>query len=160
LFWSARAGRRLRPYRAIWRVMPATGFDRQVVIMDDGDDYRAIIESLFGEGRLRLDAAAEHDLRHEDYVMEMPQSGERIRGRDNMRAMQEAYPNPPAAVLRRIVGSGDVWVMEATSDYGGGDTYLVADIFEFRDGRIAKETRYYAQPFEAPEWRAQWTERM
>ena len=63
-------------------------------------------------------------------------------------------------MLRRIVGSGDVWVMEAKSDYGGGDTYLVADIFEFRDGKIAKETRYYAQPFEAPEWRARWTERM
>ena len=128
--------------------------------MEEGVDYRAIIESLFGEGRLRLDSAAEYELRHDDYVMEMPQSGERIRGRDNMRAMQEVYPNPPDAVLRRIVGSGDVWVMEAKSDYGGGDTYLVADIFEFRDGKIAKETRYYAQPFEAPEWRARWTERM
>jgi hypothetical protein len=119
-----------------------TGSDRLGVIMEKGADYRAIIESLFGEGRLRLDAAAEYELRHEDYVMEMPQSGERIRGRDNMRAVQEAFPNPPAAVLRRIVGSGDVWVMEAKSDYGRGDTYLVADIFEFRDGKIAKETRY------------------
>jgi SnoaL-like domain len=123
-------------------------------------EYRAIIEGLFGQDRLRLDAATEYELRHDDYVMEMPQSGERIRGRDNMRAMQEAYPNPPDAVLRRIVGSGEVWVMEITSDYGGGDVYLVTDIFEFRDGKIAKETRYYSQPFEAPEWRAQWAERM
>jgi hypothetical protein len=126
----------------------------------EGDDYRNMIESLFGEGRLRLDAAAEYDLRHDDYVMEMPQSGERIRGRDNMRAMQEAYPNPPEATLRRLVGSGEVWVMEATSIYGGDDVYLVTDIFEFRDGKIAKETRYYSQPFEAPAWRAEWTERM
>jgi hypothetical protein len=128
--------------------------------VDDQHDYRAILEALFGDGKLRLDAAAEHDLRHDDYVMEMPQSGERIRGRDSMRAMQEAFPNPPAAVLRRIVGSGDVWVMELTSDYGDGTVYLVTDIVEFRDGKIAKETRYYAQPFEAPAWRAQWTERM
>jgi ketosteroid isomerase-like protein len=92
--------------------------------------------------------------------MEMPQSGERIRGRDNMRAMQKAFPNPPDAVLRRIVGSGEVWVMEATSTYDRHDVYLVADIFEFRDGKIVKETRYYAQPFEAPAWRAQWVERM
>jgi hypothetical protein len=126
----------------------------------DGDEYRAIIEGLFGEGRLRLDAEAEYELRHHDYVMEMPQSGERIRGRDNMRAMQEAFPNPPDSVLRRIVGSGDVWVMEATATYGRDDVYLVADIFEFRDGKIAKETRYYARPFEAPEWRAQWVEPM
>src|SRR5262245_15516704 len=105
-------------------------------------DYRKIIEGLFGDGKLRLDAQAEYELRRDDYVMEMPQSGERIRGRDNMRAMQDAYPNPPDAKLRRIVGSGEVWVMEATSDYGGGDVYLVTDIFEFRDGKIAKETRY------------------
>jgi ketosteroid isomerase-like protein len=123
-------------------------------------EYRAIIEGLFGDGTLRLDAAAEYELRHDDYVMEMPQSGERIRGRDNMRAMQKAFPNPPDAVLRRIVGSGEVWAMEASSTYDRHDVYLVADIFEFRDGKIVKETRYYAQPFEAPAWRAQWVERM
>jgi hypothetical protein len=128
--------------------------------VEQGEQHRAIVESLFGDGRLRLDAAAEYELRHDDYVMEMPQSGERIRGRDNMRAMQEAFPNPPDSALRRVVGSGDVWVMEASADYGQGDVYLVTDIFEFRDGKIAKETRYYAQPFEAPSWRAQWTERM
>jgi hypothetical protein len=121
-------------------------------------EYRAIIEGLFGGGPLRLDAAAEYELRHDDCVMEMPQSGERIRGRNNMRAMQEAFPNPPDAVLRRIVGSGEVWVMEATSIYDRDDVYLVADIFEFRDGKIAKETRYYAQPFDAPAWRARWVE--
>jgi hypothetical protein len=129
------------------------------VIME-GDRYRAVIEGLFGQGKLRLDAAAEYELRHDDYEMEMPQSGERVRGRDNMRAMQEAFPNPPDATLRRIVGSGDVWVMEATSNYGEDDVYLVTDIFEFRDGKIAKETRYYAQPFEAPAWRAKWVERI
>jgi hypothetical protein len=122
--------------------------------------YREIIEGLFGDGVLMLDAQAEHDLRHEGYVMEMPQSGERIRGREKMRQFQEAYPNPPKAVLRRVVGSGEVWVMEATSDYPGGGTYHVANIVEFRDGKILKETRYYAEPFEAPVWRAEWVERM
>ena len=122
--------------------------------------YREIIEGLFGDGVLKLDAQAEHDLRHEDYVMEMPQSGERIRGREKMRQFQEAYPNPPKAVLRRVVGSGEVWVMEATSDYPGGGIYHVANIVEFRDGKILKETRYYAEPFEAPAWRAEWVEKM
>jgi len=122
--------------------------------------YREIIEGLFGDGVLKLDAQTEHDLRHENYVMEMPQSGERIRGREKMRQFQEAYPNPPRAVLRRVVGSGEVWVMEATSDYPGGGTYHVANIVEFRDGKILKETRYYAEPFEAPGWRAAWVEKM
>jgi hypothetical protein len=35
----------------------------------------------------------EYNVRHpEDYVMEMPQAGERFRGRENMRAFQEAHP--------------------------------------------------------------------
>jgi hypothetical protein len=76
-----------------------------------------------------------------------------------MRAFQKAYPNPPTIQPRRVVGSGDVWVVEARSDYGG-QTYHVALIVEFWDGKIWRDTRYYAEPFEAPEWRAQWVERM
>jgi hypothetical protein len=39
-----------------------------------------------------LDADAEYELRHENFVAEMPQSRERIRGRANMRALQRAFP--------------------------------------------------------------------
>jgi hypothetical protein len=124
------------------------------------DHRQEIIEGMFGKGKLRLDAQAEYELRHDGYVMEMPQSGERIRGREKMRSMQEAFPNPPSAEIRRIVGSGDVWVVEAVSNYGDEDIYHVADIIEFRDEKILKETRYYSKSFEAPEWRAQWVEKM
>jgi hypothetical protein len=108
-----------------------------------------------------LDPDAEYELRHEDFVADMPQSGERIRGRDNMRAMQRAFPpdRTPTFRVRRITGGGDVWTVEAIGDYGG-ETYLVVVIFEFRDGRIIRETRYYPQPFEAPEWRSHWVERV
>ena len=105
-----------------------------------------------------LSAEEEYELRHEDYVMEMPQSGERIRGRDNMRAFQEAYPNPPTVQLRRVLVRDGLWVVEATSDYSGR-IYQVVLIVELRDGRIFRETRYYADPFEAPAWRAPWVER-
>ena len=96
-------------------------------------------------------------MRHEDVVIDMPQSGERIRGRDNMKAMQQAYPGPPTITVRRMVGSGDVWVVEGRSDYSGRN-YYVANIIEFREGKILRETRYYADPFEAPAWRAPWVE--
>jgi ketosteroid isomerase-like protein len=117
------------------------------------------VRELFFERLEHLSAEAEYELRHPDYVMEMPQSGERIRGRDRMREFQEAYPSPPTIQPRRVVGSGDVWVVEARSDYGGR-IYHLALIVEFRDGKIWRDTRYYAEPFEAPEWRAQWVERM
>lgn len=122
-------------------------------------EHRDILEGLFGGGKLSLSAEDEYRLRADDYVMEMPQSGERIVGRDRMRAFQEAYPNPPDARLRRITGDGDVFVVEAISDYDA-DVFHVANIVEFRDGKIARETRYYANPFDPPEWRAEWVEPM
>jgi hypothetical protein len=33
-------------------------------------------------------------------------------------------------------------------------------IFELPDAKIAKETAYWSQWLEAPDWRAQWVERM
>ena len=50
-----------------------------------------------------LRAEAEYELRHPDYVMEMPHSGESIRGREEMREFQEAYPTPPSIQLRRVL---------------------------------------------------------
>jgi ketosteroid isomerase-like protein len=116
------------------------------------------VSELFFERLEHLSPEAEYELRHPDYVMEMPQSGERIRGREAMRAFQEAYPNPPTIQPRRVVGSGDVWVIEARSDYGDGGVYHMAMIVEFRDGKIWRDTRYYAEPFAPPAWRAQWVE--
>lgn len=122
--------------------------------MMDGQDNRLKLERYL-QGA--LDAEQEYEIRHEDVVIDMPQSGERIRGRDNMKAMQDAYPGPPQVTVRRIVGSGDVWVVELRSDYSGR-IYHVVNIIEFREGKIIRETRYYADPFEAPAWRAQWVE--
>ncbi|ADB32073.1 conserved hypothetical protein [Kribbella flavida DSM 17836] len=122
------------------------------------DRNRELLERLWPtDGQLALSAQAEHELRTEDYTMEMPQSGERVVGRDRMRAMQEQYPNPPSIEIQRIVGAGDHFVVLGRSDYGG-DVYYVANVVEFRDGRIARETRIYGTPFEPPAWRAPYVE--
>jgi hypothetical protein len=120
---------------------------------------QAEVRELFIRLFEHMSAEEEHELRHPDFVMEMPQSGERIVGRENMRAMQEKYPGPPSIELRRVVGSGDVWAIEMRSDYDGR-VYHVVMLVEFRDGKIVRETRYYADPFDAPEWRAEWVESM
>ena len=83
--------------------------------------------------------------------MEMPQSGELVRGRENMRRFQEAYPNSPSIRLRRVLIRDGLWVAEVVNDYGGGQVYDVAMILELKDGRIWRDRRYYAEPFEAPE---------
>jgi len=123
--------------------------------MDEKEAHRFLTE-LFSN----LSPEEEYALRHEDYAMEMPQSGERIKGRENMRQFQEAYPNPPNIQLRRVGVREGLWVVEGVNDYGGGQVSTVLVIFELRDGKIWRDTRYYAQPFDAPAWRAQWVERM
>ena len=92
--------------------------------------------------------------------MEMPQSGELVRGRENMREFQQAYPGSPSIRVRRVLVREGLWVAEVVNDYGGGQVSDVAMILELKDGRIWRDRRYYAEPFEAPEWRAQWVERV
>jgi hypothetical protein len=108
-----------------------------------------------------LSAEAEDQIRHEEYTMEWPQSGERLRGRDTMKAFQEsnAGSRPPRWVRRVLVREG-VWVVEGSVDYGGGREGDFVLILELREGKVFRETRYYADRFEASEARAEWFERM
>jgi hypothetical protein len=105
----------------------------------------------------------EYNVRHpEDYTMEMPQSGERFRGRENMRAFQEAHPTPPSSLqVRRVLVREGLWVVEGVIDYGDdGRVFDFVVISELKDGKMWRDRWYFAQPFEAPEWRSQWVERM
>ena len=96
----------------------------------------------------------------QDFVQEWPQSGERIRGFTNSMEINQAYPGYPNMKTRRITASGDLVTAEVTLTYPEAGTYHGVSIFEFRDGKIVRETDYFAQPFEAPEWRSKWVEKM
>ncbi len=102
------------------------------------------------------DAKAEHDIYYDDAICDYPQSGERIFGRNNLQALRSHHPGKPAGFeVRRIVGKDDLWVTEYTITYQGKPAYTVS-IMEFRDGKVAHETQYFADPFEAPAWRSEW----
>ncbi|WP_266182666.1 nuclear transport factor 2 family protein [Dyella humicola] len=104
------------------------------------------------------DLDAEHDIYHEDAVCEYPQSGEVIHGRRNLQALRSHHPGKPSGfAIRRITGEGNLWVSEYVINYESGRAYTVS-IMEFRDGKVAHESQYFADPFEAPSWRAQWVE--
>jgi ketosteroid isomerase-like protein len=101
------------------------------------------------------------DLLHDDYVQEWPQSGERIVGRDNALAINKNFPGGlPKMSFRRTVGAGDLAVLETELRYADGSVYQGISVLELREGKVLRETDYFAQPFEAPQWRAQWVERM
>ncbi len=116
----------------------------------------------------------------DDYVDEMPQSGERVRGLANQLALIRNYPggvgtiDPRSTRLvsaedrwvlsatfapLRIEGSGDVYTYVGTATYANGETWQMIQIVELRGSKVAKTTSWYAAPFEAPEWRAQYVER-
>jgi ketosteroid isomerase-like protein len=105
------------------------------------------------------DFEAEHDIYREDAVLDYPQSGERIRGRRNIQQSRYVQPNKKRFAIRRITGSGDLWVSEFTLSYDDVPSYTVS-IMEFRDGKVAHETQYFASPFEPSPTRAHLVERI
>jgi len=99
----------------------------------------------------------------EDFVEEWPQSGERLGKAASIR-MGEAYAEMsgtrPTFTYKRMLGGGDIFVVEGTIDYGDGIPVSYVGIGEIRDDKIARMTEYFANPFEAPAWRADFVERM
>jgi hypothetical protein len=128
-------------------------------------EMKAKISALYESGDAEAASRAQYEMAADDYVQEWPQSGERIRGRDNALAINTNYPSMPGghtphASLRRVLEPGEAWVIEGTIDYGDGVPVSSVSIVEMRDGKVVRQTDYFANPFPAPEWRRQWVERM
>ena len=123
---------------------------------------------------------AQEALLADDFIDEMPQSGERVRGKADWLAIGRTYPggvgtiDPSGARLvgsedrwvltptfapLRIEGSGDIYTYVGSVTYANGETWQMLVIIELRGGKIAKTTSWYAAPFDAPEWRAPFVER-
>lgn len=120
--------------------------------MPSNKDHEAVIERLI---KCINDQQIEvmDELFLDDAVMDWPQSGERVVGAENRRGIYSSFPVLPTITPRHMISDGDLVVAEATLNYGSGPDYKTVFIFEFRDGKIAKETAYWSEPFEAPAWR-------
>ena len=105
------------------------------------------------------DFEAEHDIYHDDAVLEYPQSGERFRGRRNIQANRTLQHSKKRFQVRRITGVGDLWVTEYIIFYDGNPSYTVS-IMEFKDGKVIRETQYFGDPFEPGAWPAGVAERI
>jgi hypothetical protein len=135
---------------------------------------RAYIQATSSNDQSRLS-----ELRHPDWYADWPQSGERVRGHANARAIDEAFPGgaplahagrivgsedrwivTPAYTVQRLVGNGDSWWGDGTITYADGSTWYLAIFLEVRDRLIHHEIVYFGAPFEAPAWRAPFVERI
>jgi ketosteroid isomerase-like protein len=113
-----------------------------------------MIEQHFEYGR--SDPSRAHEMYHEDAVLEFPQSGERFEGVENFREWRSEYPASTAVEFHEVRGEGAFWVVELAISYDGGPAKLGVSLLEIRDGRIARESIYVTEAWEAPEWRSKW----
>lgn len=131
--------------------------------MGDNRELAARFEEVLKSGDFVRLAELVRDYATDDFVEEWPQSGERLTKAASMR-MADAYPAmsgmSPKFTYKRMIGGGDVFIVEGTIDYGDGIPVSYVGVGETRDGKVARMTEYFANPFEAPAWRADFVEHM
>src|SRR6266566_8779324 len=115
------------------------------------------MRAVYATGDMTQIERAALDYYTDETIDEFPQSGEVFRGRAAAEALAESYNQAtgtqPSFTLREARGRDDFWVIEGTIDYGNGTTALAVTIVALRDGKVVRQTDYFASPFEAPEWR-------
>jgi hypothetical protein len=75
-----------------------------------------------------------------------------------LQGLRGHHPGKPSGfTVRRIVGSGNLWVTEYVIRYEG-KPFQTVSIMEFKDGKVIHETQYFTEPFAAPADRRQWVE--
>lgn len=107
------------------------------------------------------DFNAASQLLHDEYLLEWPQSGERIVGRENFAAINTNYPAEGKwrFSINDIVAEGDLVV----TDVNVTDGKVIGRAVTFstiRDEKIWKQVEFWPDRFEAPAWRAQWVQKM
>lgn len=96
-----------------------------------------------------------------DFVLEWPQTKERIRGAERFVRMNADYPAHGRweFTIHRIIGDAH----EAVSDVAITDGVQQAraiSFFETADGRVRRIVEYWPEPYDAPANRAHLVERM
>jgi len=131
--------------------------------MGDKMEIAAAYEAALRSGDFGEISRLTREWSTDDFVQEWPQSGERLRKEAALR-VDEGYAEmsgtTPTFVYKRMLGGGDVFVIEGTIDYGDGIPVSYVGVGEMRDGKVAKMTEYFANPFEAPAWRKPFVEMM
>ena len=125
--------------------------------MDETTIRKLIADHFAAAGKDELAAA---EIFADDAVLEWPQSGERVRGKQQIVALHQASPVTIDFETRRTIGCGDLWVTETTIRYDGARPTSAVFIMEFEDGKVVRETDYFGEPFDPPQYRSQWIELM
>jgi hypothetical protein len=118
----------------------------------------------------------------EHVITEWPQTGERIRGLQNLKNIFMYYPGGPIATrpegsefvegdegsylltpmftMVRAEGAGDTATNIVKSTYPDGSDWYVVTVATSRSGKLIRVVQYFGPVYDAPDWRSQWVERM
>ena len=121
--------------------------------MDEAAVRRALVRHWAYETR---DYDISHEIYHDDAVLEFPQSGERFIGLMNFKTWRSQYPAKLEFRIRRMTGDGELWVTENLISYDGAPWMFTVNVLRFRGDKVAHEAIYFAEGFEAAEWRREW----
>lgn len=107
------------------------------------------------------DFQAAAELLHDEFTLEWPQSGERIRGREHFALINTHYPADGMWQFRiNAIAADDEVVVTDVSVTDGKRHDRVVTFSTIRDGKIWKQVEFWPEPFEAPGWRAGWVEKI
>lgn len=101
------------------------------------------------------------DFLHDDYILEWPQSGERVRGRVNFILINENYPAHGrwSFTILELVAE-DHQVVSHVEVTDGTITARAITFSTIRDGKIWRQTEFWPDAFEPAAWRSTWVERI
>ena len=114
--------------------------------------------AAFAERMERREWAGFGELLHPDVVYEIPQTRERIRGRDRYVTFNAEFPGDWHIEPQVVLGDGHDgsllfrWTLD-------GETALAVAFFEVADGLITKVTDFWPDPYEPPPGREHLVER-
>lgn len=97
----------------------------------------------------------------DDFVLEWPQSRERIRGAERFARMNQAYPShgPWRFTVHRIVAGEGEAVSDVTVTDGVQSARAIS-FFTIAGGKITRLVEFWPEDYDAPGWRAHLTEPM
>ena len=147
--------------------------------MEEGRTTNEEVVRAYADAVTRWDFDEMARMRHPEWTSVWPQSGEVVSSSAADRKIVESYPGGQAKVVPhrlvgtedrwavsplggvyRMAGEGENWWAEWEMVYPDGKTWFTITLIELRDGKVWRETVYWAEPFAAPEWRAQFVRRL
>ena len=106
-------------------------------------DAGALVRGLY-EAFQERDWDVASQLLRADAVVDLPATGERLSGRDEIMAFQAEYPEPWGTLsVLRAVADGDVAVAEVGVEAPGGERFALAAFWTARGGLLEHGVEYW-----------------